>query len=170
MWMQNRRKCWASGFCFSCSVFCLAACVFIFSVFQPWKVRKVGGNAERAIKECVVLCSVTVACSTGSVIATAALHILLPESSNRGMLRCPFYKTVMAWQSVQLNKVAWDLHSSCLYLQRWQLLCPSRSIQEVLRDTPVTICLLLCLMEKLCSWQFDLCPEIHTFPQRASEH
>lgn len=65
------------------------------------------------------------------------------------MLRCPFYETVMAWQNVQLNKVAWGLHSSYLYLQRWQLLCPSRIIQEALRGAAVAICLLLCFMEKL---------------------
>lgn len=53
-------------------------------------MRKVGGNAERAIKECVVLCSVTVACSTSSVIATAALHILLTESLNRGNAQVSF--------------------------------------------------------------------------------
>lgn len=45
----------------------------------------------------------------------------------------------MAWQSVQPNKVAWGLYSSYLYLQRWQLLCPPRSIQEALRDTLVAI-------------------------------
>lgn len=65
------------------------------------------------------------------------------------MLKCPFYKTVMAWQSVQPNKVAWGLYSSYLYLQRWQLLCPPRSIQEALRDTLVAISPLLCFMEKL---------------------
>lgn len=106
-------------------------------------------ECRKSNKEWVVLCSVTVACSAASAIAIAALHTLLTESSNRGMLRCPFYKTVIAWQSVQLNKVAWDLHSSYLYLQRWQLLCPPRCIQEVLRDISVAICLLLCFMEKL---------------------
>lgn len=106
-------------------------------------------ECRKSNKEWVVLCSVTVACSTASAIAIAALHTLLTESSNRGMLRCPFYKTVIAWQSVQLNKVAWDLHSSYLYLQRWQLLCPPRCIQEVSRDISVAVCLLLCFMEKL---------------------
>lgn len=106
-------------------------------MLQPWKVRKVGGNVERAIKECVVLCGVTVACSTASVTAIAVLHTLLTWSSNRGMFRCPLWPG-----SVQLNKVAWSLHSSYLYLRRWQPLCPRRSIQEVLT-------LLLCFMEKL---------------------
>lgn len=111
-------------------------------------MRKVGGNAERAIKECVVLCSVTVACSTASVIAAAALHILLTESLNRGNAQVSFLQNSYGLAECS-TKVAWGLYSSYLYLQRWQLLCPPRSIQEALRDTLVPISPLLCIVEKL---------------------
>lgn len=37
-------------------------------------MRKVGGDAEIAIKECGVLCSLKVACSTASAIACGMAH------------------------------------------------------------------------------------------------